>query len=177
MPVISFIKPCLVMRIFIYTESMGFTTCTTHSAFLEVPWCWPWFLSVIIWSAGAHSWRVAFAAKVDADVVLFFRLCRCTAHICVMWSGPTPGTESVMVAVLPQMISSTGWTVDQRPAFTIWGGMWTGAQLNYIFWLSTLWAFYLTSFWWFLWWLLGLCKWIYYFCLTSVVGWIWCVQT
>ena len=165
-----------MMRIFIYIDITGFTTWIACSAVLEAPWCWPWFLPVIIWSAGVLSWRVTFATTVHADV-LFIRLCRCVTHICVMWPRPTPGTES-----LGQQ-SFLRWSPPQAEQWTrglhspFGGGVLTSACPNNISLLSTLWAFYLTSLWWFLCWFLGHCRWIYYCHLTSVVGQIWCVQT
>ena len=140
LPVVSLIKPCLVMRILVLIGNMIFVTWVTCSLTLEVPRCWPWFLSVVIRSVGALSWRVVFVTTVNTNVTLL-QFCRCVAHICVMWSGPTFCAERVTAAVLPQVISSTCWTVNQGPPFTIWGGLWTGAWLGFIPVLITLGAF------------------------------------
>ena len=136
-----------------------------------VSWCWPWFLSIVVWFVMTSTCCLIYTTTIYTNDITCGWLCWNLAHVCSMGSGYASIAENILMTVFPEVILfSAGCAIYLWPR---WPNLVAGIR----FWMTpSVWAFYRSSFGVFCFcvclFLSGI-KGIYSIYLTSIVGWVW----
>ena len=124
-----------------FSKSFVNVTC---SVFPKVPRCWPWFLSVVIWSIVTPAWYVVGTTTINTYGVAHTCFCRYTAHFCIMRPCSASCAENILMAIFPKMVhTSTGSASYLWPTCASLGA---GDRLGLT---PSMWTLHFSSFRWF----------------------------